>query len=80
MVKTAKHSSQLHKGISPYIYTRNIRLKYTYYGAKIQGLFIPLLYWPSQEQGMPWDPAALRYAMDMGGYWRPWITGANGLV
>ena len=27
------------------------------------------------EQGRPWDPAALSYAREMGGYWRPWVTG-----
>jgi hypothetical protein len=27
------------------------------------------------EQGRPRDPAALSYAREMGGYWRPWVTG-----
>ena len=27
------------------------------------------------EQGRPWDPAALSFALEMGGYWRPWVTG-----
>ena len=27
------------------------------------------------EQGRPWDPVALSYAREMGGCWRPWVTG-----
>lgn len=30
------------------------------------------------EQGKPWDPLALSYAREMGGYWRPWVSGAGG--